>query len=432
VLVVDDEPDVRLGFAMYLERAGFAVSQAASLQEAREAVLSQAVDGVVLDMNFPDGNGLDWVIELRQSRPGTAIIVVTGKGDVPAAVEAMRRGADHFLTKPVNMKELELFLRKGLEVGGLRRSEESHRRLSKPGLDSLGESAAMKSVEELAGLASENEAPVLLCGETGVGKGVLARWIHDHGPRRARAFVELSCAALKGDLIASEMFGHARGAFTSAVADRQGVLDIADGGTLFLDEIGELDHDVQARFLKVLEEKRYRRVGEVRERRSEFRLLCATNRDLAKDVERGRFRADLHYRINVFPIAIPPLRERAADIPGLVKSLIEAQGFAQVAVSPEAMALLTHYPWPGNVRELKNALERAVLLSRRNPLGPEHLAWLSATIMPSVALGVDAARVQAALKAHDGDVERAATALGISRATLYRRLQKARLGSPAS
>jgi DNA-binding NtrC family response regulator len=429
LLMVDDEPDVRLGFTLYLAKAGFTVLEASSLAEARQLIVSNPVEGVLLDLNLPDGNGLDWIAEVREGQPGTAIVVITGKGDIPIAVEAMRRGADHFLSKPVNMGELEIVLQKGLEVGGLRRSSQAQRRLSKKAQPLFGGSAAMRSLLDLATLAAENDSPVLLQGETGVGKGVLARWIHEHSPREAMPFVELSCAGLRGELIASELFGHARGAFTSAVADRQGLLDIADGGTLFLDEIGELDPGVQSQFLTVLEEKRYRRLGDVRERRSAFRLVCASNRDLAADVETGRFRADLRYRINVFPIAIPPLRGRPEDIPGLAANVLESLGSPQVGVSPEAMALLRGYPWPGNVRELKNALERALLLSRRETLEPEHFSWLRAAPLPDFGGGgarADLDRIQAALREHGGNVEQAASALGMSRATLYRRLQKAR------
>jgi DNA-binding NtrC family response regulator len=289
----------------------------------------------------------------------------------------------------------------------------------------------MKGLLDLATLAAENESPILLQGETGVGKGVLARWIHDRSPREAMPFVELSCAGLRGELIASELFGNARGAFTSAVADRQGLLDIADGGTLFLDEIGELDPGVQSQFLSVLESKRYRRLGDVRERRSAFRLICATNRDLAAEVIQGRFRADLHFRIDVFPLTIPALRERSEDVPGLVTTILDSLGSSEVGVSPEAMAVLRQHPWPGNVRELKNALERALLLSRRTSLKPEHFSWLRPAPLPEfldAGARADAEfdRIQAALREHGGNVERAASALGLSRATLYRRLQKAR------
>jgi len=429
VLVVDDERDVRLSFSLYLSRAGFAVEEADSLETARQAVVTRSVDCVLLDLNLPDGNGMDWIRDLRENQPATAILVITGRGDIPLAVEAMRRGADHFLTKPPNMGEVEVFIRKSLELGGLRRGHAAQRRLARSQELFLGDGAVARQLRELLALAAENDAPVLLLGETGTGKGVLARWIHEHGVREAMPFVEVSCSALHGELLASELFGHARGAFTSAVADRQGLLDVSDGGTLFLDEVGELTPSVQSQFLKVLEEKRYRRLGEVRERRSEFRLICATNRPLGQDVESGRFRQDLHFRINVFPIRVPALRERTEEIPALSAHLLRSLGAASVPISPEAMALLRGYAWPGNVRELRNTLERALLLSRRGPIEPAHLAWLESarTPGPGSRPGPDeTARIRRAIEQADGHVGEAARALGLSRATLYRRLQRLR------
>jgi DNA-binding NtrC family response regulator len=269
----------------------------------------------------------------------------------------------------------------------------------------------------------------LLEGETGSGKGVLARWIHERSSRQSMPFVELSCAGLRGELLSSELFGHTRGAFTSAVADRQGLIEVADGGTLFLDEIGELDPSVQPQFLKVLEEKRYRRLGDVRERRSEFRLICASNRDLDAEIEAGRFRADLHFRINVFPVSLPPLRERHEDIPALVAHILARLGAHNAVLTPAAMKRLKEHSWPGNVRELKNAIERALLVARGASLEPEHFTWLEGvSLEPQAATpeSSEADRIRQALDAHDGRVEEAAKALGMSRATLYRRLKKAR------
>ncbi|HEY7598489.1 MAG TPA: sigma 54-interacting transcriptional regulator, partial [Candidatus Limnocylindrales bacterium] len=290
ILILDDEAAVRTSFALYLAKKGFAVTEAGSLAEARQAMMAQSVDGLLLDVRLPDGSGLDWIREVREAQPGTAIVVMTGIGDIPMAVQAMREGADHFVTKPVNMTDLEVFLRKSLELGGLRRGSRAVRRLAKKAAPFFGDCPAASALSEQARLALQHDAPVLLQGETGTGKGVLARWIHEHGSRDGMPFVEVSCAGLPRDLLASELFGHARGAFTSAVTDKDGLLDVADGGTLFLDEIGELDGPLQSQFLTVLEEKRYRRLGEVRERRSEFRLICATSRVLTDEVASGRFR----------------------------------------------------------------------------------------------------------------------------------------------
>ena len=427
ILIVDDEPDVRLAFRLYLSRAGFEVFEADSVGQGRQSVVSRSHDGVILDLMLPDGNGLDWIGELRERNAGLAIVVMSGVGDVPTAVEAMRRGADHFLVKPVNMPELEVFLNKSLEMGGLRRRSQAQRRLSRRTDIFFGASAAAQQLRELASLAAQNDAPALLQGETGSGKGVLARWIHEHSTREGMPFVEVSCALLRGELLASELFGHARGAFTSAVADRQGLLDVADGGTLFLDEIGELDLTLQAQFLKVLEEKRYRRLGDVVERRSEFRLICATNRNLRQETEAGRFRRDLFFRVDVFPVDVPPLRTRLEDLPGLVGHLLTGLGAAGTVVAPAAVEVLARHPWEGNVRELRNALERALLVSRGGTLQTEHFAWLELAQAAADPLAEEQeSRIRTAIRDSGGNVALAAQTLGMSRATLYRRLQRLR------
>jgi DNA-binding NtrC family response regulator len=430
ILILDDEAAVRTSFSFYLARKGFAVAEAGTLAEARQAMMSQSVDGLLLDVNLPDGNGLDWIREVREARPGTAIVVMTGIGDIPMAVQAMRDGADHFITKPVNMADLEVFLRRSLELGGLRRDRRAVQRLARKASPFFGACPAARSLEQQARLALQHDAPVLLQGETGTGKGVLARFIHEHGARDGMPFVEISCAGLPRDLLASELFGHTRGAFTSAVAEKEGLLDVADGGTLFLDEIGELDAPMQSQFLTVLEGKRYRRLGETRERRSEFRLICATSRVLTDEVASGRFRPDLYYRINVLPITVPPLRDRAGDMAGLVGHLLGALGVGEADVAPDVLAFLQAYPWPGNVRELSHALERALMLAGGGRLERSHFAWLESIPRPRPAAAPpderDLARFEQVVRDHGGDVESAARALGLSRATLYRRLKVAR------
>jgi DNA-binding NtrC family response regulator len=427
ILILDDEAAVRTSFSFYLGRKGFVVAEAGSLAEARQAMMAQSVDGLLLDVNLPDGNGLDFLREVREARPGTAIVVMTGIGDIPMAVQAMREGADHFVTKPVNMADLEVFLRRSLELGGLRRDRRAVQRLGRRAAPFFGECAAARSLEQQARLALQHDAPVLLQGETGTGKGVLARWIHEHGDRDGMPFVEISCAGLPRDLLASELFGHTRGAFTSAVADKDGLLDVADGGTLFLDEIGELDAPMQSQFLTVLEGKRYRRLGETRERRSEFRLICATSRVLTDEVARGRFRPDLYYRINVLPITVPAMRDRAPDMAGLAAHLLGVLGARETALPPDVLGFLQAYPWPGNIRELSHALERALMLSGGGRLEREHFAWLEATPRPAAPANEgELARFEQAIRDHGGNVESAARSLGVSRATLYRRLKVAR------
>ncbi|MFH0953740.1 MAG: sigma-54 dependent transcriptional regulator [Verrucomicrobiota bacterium] len=435
ILLVDDEPTTQFGFCRYLTKAGYEIRAVSTLAEAREAVFSGHYDAVLLDLHLPDGNGMDWVEELRQAHPSTAIVVITGSGDIPLAVRAMQHGADQFLAKPVNMAELEVFLRKGLELETLRRGTSIRRRLAKKEHQPFfGESPLVKKALELATMAAGNDSAVVLRGETGTGKGVLARWIHEHSPHSAMPFVEVNCSSLKGDLLASELFGHARGAFTSAVEAKQGLLEVADGATLFLDEIGDMDLGVQATFLKVIEEKEFRRVGEVRVRRSEFRLICATNHDLEEASRQDKFRRDLYFRINVFPIEVPALRETREDIPGLVQYLLRVLAPHDVAVPPDVMGMLTSYSWPGNIRELRNVLERALLLARGQPLAAQHFPGLAAGAADvgksEAAMSIaelETAQIKAAMERLGGDTKKVAEALGISRATLYRRLKDLRL-----
>ncbi|HAK61398.1 MAG TPA: sigma-54-dependent Fis family transcriptional regulator [Nitrospiraceae bacterium] len=433
ILIVDDDAATRFGFSRYLAKDGYNIKEASTLMEAREEIVAQRFDAVILDHKLPDGEGIDWIHDLRKACPDVAIVMITGVGDVPVAVEAMRRGADNFLTKPVNMEDLAIFLQKSLEVVSLRRKDATRQRLEKKDVPFFGESDAMKKVHELATVAGENDSTVLLLGETGTGKGVLAKWIHEHSYRKSGAYVEINCSGLRGELLASELFGHTKGAFTSAVQDRQGLVEIADGGTLFLDEIADMDMSVQAQFLKVIEEKQFRRLGEAKVRKSDFRLLCATNKDLEEEVRQGRFRQDLYFRIQVFPVLIPPLRERPGDLPPLVKHLISALQSTHPEVSPEIMSLLTAYPWPGNIREMKNVLERALLLARGGPVGPAHFSGLGSGKTTSSGLGdpqnldqLEEEYIEAVMKRSGGDIEKAVKTLGISRATLYRKLKKSR------
>lgn len=255
VLIVDDNEKVLLAERRHLLAAGYDVHSAATVAQAREAAAERRFDAVLLDLNLPDGNGLDYVEELRQANRAMAIVVITGQDDISVVVEAMRRGADNFLAKPVDMEALQVFLSKALEIGTMRRGQMTRRRTVKMIEPFFGEAPAMRRVQDLAASATRNDAAVVIYGETGAGKGVLARWIHEHSERASAPFVEVNCSGLRGELLSSELFGHVRGAFTSAVEDRQGLIEVADGGTMFLDEIGDMDLGVQAQFLKVIEEK---------------------------------------------------------------------------------------------------------------------------------------------------------------------------------
>ncbi|MBE0425792.1 MAG: sigma-54-dependent Fis family transcriptional regulator [Nitrospirae bacterium] len=432
ILLVDDESAILFLFSDYLSKAGYDVKKSLCLKEAKEAIKSQQFNAVILDLILPDGNGIDWIKDLREACPDIAIIVITGIGDVPIAVEAMRRGADNFLTKPVNMTDLDIFLRKSLELQRLRRKDLTSQRLQKQTQFYFGESTIMKEVKELALMAAKHNLPVLIQGETGTGKNMLSRWIHEHSYRSSAPFVELSCSGPSGDLLASELFGHVKGAFTSAIQDKEGLIEVANGGTLFLDEIGDMDPSNQAQFLKVIEEKQYRRLGEVKVRWSDFRLICATNRDLKEETKLGRFRQDLYFRINIFPIVISPLRDRLDDVRGLVQHILTNRGSYNIEISQEVINLLKKYPWPGNVRELKNILERAIFLAGGGTISVEHFRGIEAAASPAETLQVgirdleqlEEEHIRDVIKRMGGNKRKAATALGISKSALYRKLKK--------
>jgi DNA-binding NtrC family response regulator len=374
VLLVDDEPDLRLALELFLARSGFRVSVAGSLAGARSAILEQAVDGVLLDRDLPDGSGLAFVPELREARPAAAIVMLTGRGDPAATVEALRRGADHVLTKPVDLAQLEVVLRRGLELCELRARRRAERRLERHAEPFLGESASARSGLEAARRAAAQEAPVLLLGEAGCGKGVVARFVHEAGERAALPFVGLRCTGLGRQALEDEIFGRAGDATFPA---REGLLGVADGGTLFLAGIGDLALELQARLLEVVETKRYHARGEARDRRSDVRLLASSRRDLSTEVARGRFSAALLARFAGPPIELPPLRERPEDIGPLACRLLPGLEPGEARLDPVALRVLGGYPWPGNVRELRSALERARLLAGSGELRAEHFSWLT-------------------------------------------------------
>jgi DNA-binding NtrC family response regulator len=429
ILIVDDEQSIVVLLKKYLSHQGYVVSVAFSLAEAREVLAAKEFHAVIVDQHLPDGKGIELIKEVRMTSPTAAIVMITGQADIPLAVDAMKNGADNFLTKPVEFKDLSVFLKKSLEVVSLRRFAKTSDRLKKKGPIFFGMSEAMGRALEVAQLAVENEGSVLITGETGVGKGVLARWIHENGSRAAGAFVEVSCPSFRGELLRSELYGHAKGAFTSAVQEQDGLLEAADGGTLFLDEIGDMDPSIQVQFLKVIEDKTYRRLGETKVRRSDFRLICATNRDLQTEVAAGRFRKDLLFRLQMLPLHIPPLWERQGDIPALVRHFLAECNYQYRDLSPDIMQFLVSYSWPGNIRELKYLIERAVLLARGKELSKQHFTGLwdtahvdrAARLCTIDALEQDA--IRNALQQCNGNVARTAKLLGLSPATLYRRLK---------
>ncbi|MEI6388266.1 MAG: sigma-54 dependent transcriptional regulator, partial [Spirochaetota bacterium] len=369
ILVADDEKNIREGLAEALTLEGYRVIQAADGAEALKLVEAGDVDLVITDLRMPKLSGGELLKATASHRPGLPVIVLTGHGTIEDAVAAMRSGAFDFLTKPVNLDHLSLLVRRSLATQELARKNreleaevEAQRRTS----SIIGTSSEMRRIFELLRRVAPTRANVLVSGESGVGKELVADAIHNLSPRRDGPFIKVHCAALAESLLESELFGHEKGAFTGAAARKKGRFELADGGTLFLDEIGEINQTVQIKILRVIQERRFERVGGEGTVEVDVRIVAATNRDLKKEVDEGRFREDLYYRLNVFEVFLPPLRERNTDILLLADHFVEkyaARHRKDVRrLSTSAIDMLVAYHWPGNVRELENCMERAVLV----------------------------------------------------------------------
>ncbi|HEX5766250.1 MAG TPA: sigma-54 dependent transcriptional regulator [Woeseiaceae bacterium] len=435
ILVIDDEPAVRFGLREYLETQGYEVHEAGSCQQALEVFLSTSPDAAVIDYKLQDGDALTLLPRLREIDATVPLIVLTAHGSIDLAVQAIKEGAEQFLTKPIELPAFQVILRRLLDA---RRAHRAHlvgsARERRAAIDPfLGTSAAIRELEIHARKVLDAESPILICGETGTGKGVVAAWLHRHGPRSREAFVDLNCAGLTREFLESELFGHEKGAFTGAVTRKQGLLEIAHGGTVFLDEIGDVDSQVQPKLLKVLEEKRFRRLGDVRERFVDTRLIAATHADLDALMRDGRFRSDLYFRISAIPLVVPPLRERDADVVILAKALIGQLaadlGRTAPAFTAAAEKALLAYRWPGNVRELRNVLERALLLGSGDAIDEKDLRFGTAHAMPAqddsmlTLEELERRHIERALDATKGKVADAARRLGIPRSTLYQKLK---------
>jgi DNA-binding NtrC family response regulator len=441
ILIVDDEPGVRFGVGEYLTAQGFDHGEATTCAAAQEALGSSRFDAAILDYALPDGNALDLLPRLRAADPTLPVIVLTGHGSIDLAVRAIREGADHFLTKPVELPALLVILRRLLENRQQRQRQLAGRARPRRGPDPfLGTSPLLRRLAEDARRVCATESPVLIQGETGAGKGVLARWIHDNGPRADEAFVDLNCAGLSRDLLETEIFGHEKGAFTGAAAAKVGLLEVAHRGTVFLDELGDMDPLVQPKLLKVLEEQRFRRLGDVRDREVDVRLVAATHQELSRLVQEKRFRSDLYFRISTIPLTVPPLRDRAEDVPLLARYFLELLGQdlgrGALTLSEDAARALQAYRWPGNIRELRNVLERAVLLSEGSVLRAADLRFEARGLPeppPSdsslTLLEVEKRHIMRVLEEEGGRVDSAAKRLGIPRSTLYQKIKRHGIGS---
>jgi DNA-binding NtrC family response regulator len=445
VLIVDDDPRTGSSVAGLLACERIGTTLATTVDEALGALARQDFDAVLSDVRMPGRSGIELVGEVRELRPDTPVVLMTGFASVDAAVEAMRAGAFDYLTKPVRAEELLLSLEHAFEVRTL--EAQTRARETSPGPtalgDMVGQSPALRGIFALIERVADSRSHVLISGESGTGKELVARLLHETSRRADQPFVPVNCAAIPEGLLETELFGHVRGAFTGAVAAKEGLFQLAGSGTLFLDEIGDIPLGLQAKLLRALEQREVRRVGGSHPERVDARVVVATHRDLRGEIEAGRFRRDLYYRLNVIPIRIPPLRERPEDIPCIAEAFVaRAAGAEGRRLAPEALELLAAQPWEGNARELENTLERALLLSDAPVLGPadlrallagppgaeppapvtNHVEALAAQGMP--LREVENQLIREVLKRTGGNKVEAARRLGISRRTIYRRCEE--------
>lgn len=456
LLLVDDEADFLEPAFRFFERCGYHVAAATDAAQALAIQTERRFDVAVIDQHMPGMDGLELLRRLLHEDPEMQVILLTGGGTIASAVEAIKQGATEYLTKPLRLADLDLLIRKAHKSGRLQRDNHNLRQVlarSQPPASLIGDAPAMKELFRLIDRVAGSNKPILIEGESGTGKELVARAIHAQGPLADRPLVVINCAALPEPLLESELFGHEKGAFTGAVAAKPGLFEIADGGTLMIDEFGELAGSLQGKLLRVLEDGSMRRVGSVKERRVNVRILAATNRDMASEVRAGRFREDLYYRVNVLTLSLPPLREREGDVPLLVQHLLGPEW----EVEPGVLELLESYRWPGNVRQLQNALERGKILAddrviRRHNLPPElqrmgtaephsngqrpfapsdlhPQGGFGSTLPPVPEPPVDLeslsrTHVLAVLDRNRGNKAKAARQLGIGRRTLYRMLEK--------
>ncbi len=440
VLVADDERNIREGLAEALRLEGYEVVPAADGEEALRTVEEGRIDLIVTDLRMPKVSGNEVLKRVAGSYPGLPVIVLTGHGTIEDAVDSMRMGAFDFITKPVNLDHLSMLIRRALESRELERQNrelqreiESQKRIS----SIIGRSAEMKRIFDLLRRVAPTKASVLVTGESGVGKELIADALHNLSPRADKPFVKVHCAALAESLLESELFGHEKGAFTGAAGRKRGRFELAHEGTLFLDEIGEINQNVQIKILRVLQERKFERVGGEETLEVDVRVIAATNRDLKAEIDKGTFREDLYYRLNVVNIHVPPLRERKDDIPLLagafLREFAEENGKSLEGFDPKVRAAFFSYGWPGNVRELRNCVESAVVLARGSLVTLEDLppgirdAQEDDTVrIPAGSSLAEAEKIliRETLAAQGGNKSRTAEILGIGRKTLYQKLQE--------
>ncbi|TAN48386.1 MAG: sigma-54-dependent Fis family transcriptional regulator [Rhodospirillales bacterium] len=448
ILVIEDDKVLNRLLLDQLERFGYDVAGRHRWSEAEKVIEESEPDLLILDCRLPDADGIELLVRLQGQFP---VVMLTAFASVESAVRAIKNGAAEYLVKPVNIDELELVVKRALENAAIKREHQFFKSRLAPSTPMVGHSPALAEVNRLIDAVAKSDMTVLIQGESGVGKELVANAIHERSGRASRNFVAVDCCTLQKHLFESELFGHEKGSFTSADRMKKGLIEGAFEGTLFLDEIGEIEQAVQAKLLRVLETGRYRRVGGTRDHVANVRIVAATNRDLAQMAAGGQFRADLFYRLNAFAVTVPTLRERAGDIQALASHFIRNHDFSrrvEKTLTPRALARLEAYSWPGNIRELKNVVERAIILSGTSPIIDEcHLA-LPSTLAAGVpfpvqvtgsgfALSIGAepsleeikrAYLVELLARHEGHRARVARALGISERNTYRLIRKFGLG----
>ncbi len=440
ILIVDDERSIRFGISEWARDAGYQAHEAASGREALERLREHAVDAIILDLKLGDVDGLQVLKRVREEDTGVPVIMLSAHASFDHVVQAIKLGAFWFLPKPLDTEQLGALLQLALENARLKREVELHRKERLQPL--IGDSQGLRRALQLLEKAGKSrDATVLIHGETGAGKGLLARYLHAHSARAEGPFVELNCSAIPEQLLESELYGHEKGAFTDAKRFKKGLFELADGGTVFLDEIGEMTPGLQAKLLHVLETRTFRRVGGNADVTVDVRVVAATHRDLKKAVAEGRFREDLYFRLNVVPIVVPPLRDRVDDIRVLTDHFLQHYcrdlGRATVRVHPDALKAMLAYRWPGNVRELKNVIERVLLLEAEDEIRAEHLPSEMHGARPAAGdsdpfpagvvrplAEIERMAIEHALQVCDRNKTKAAQLLGISRQTLRTKLKE--------
>ncbi|MEJ5299464.1 MAG: sigma-54 dependent transcriptional regulator [Thermodesulforhabdaceae bacterium] len=445
VLLVDDEPSIRKLAEKELSGENKIITTSGSADEAVKLMSQRNFDVVILDMRLPDGDGLDLLLKIKEDSPNTEVIILTGHGTIDSAVKAMKMGAYDYVTKPFSLEYLELLIERAYERVCLKKDHKifTHSIGAQIVPRLVGTSPKIREITKMIEKVAPRKTPVLITGESGSGKDVVAHMIHALSDRSDKPMIVKNCGGLQKELLKSELFGHVKGAFTGAYDAREGLISVADGGTLFLDEVGELPFDVQGSLLRFLETQRYRRLGDTRERQADVRLIFATHRNLEKKVEEGSFSEALYHRINVFRIHVPPLRERASDIPLLTEHFLgklSDNAGIKYKISEEAMQCLMSYDWPGNVRELRNVIERASILAEGNLITPkvlpkeiqERSALLSTFVEGLKLKDLEIGFILTVVQKYNGNKSKAAKELGITRKTLYRKLKAYKQGSTNS